>query len=483
MAARTTWTLAALAVVALAVNACAGSMQVDQKKLATLGLPTPMKAMDKVHDTIAARADGNLYAGAAMVDITTDLARKNLLYLGGFDMGRKNQGVRDPIYAHALYLDDGKTPFVLVTIDTIGYGNDDSKASRARITDRYADRVIISAIHDHVAPDTIGYWGPALGGFLPIASGRVPEYMAAVEILIANAVDQAALAAKPARLRVAQGNVDPSLSLNIHPQIRNQKDDVVRVLTVEGADGSAIATVANWGCHVEALWDDTKLSADWAGVFYNRIKADVGGVPLFIEGALGGLVDVNPGDAKMALEPEIMEVFLKHMSIDDRLALRDRIGNGLADAVLAAVKAGPAPVGPAGVTLLSANKEFQFPVKNWVFEYMGNRKLIERKLQTVKGTTMMSSEITVLQVLKGTEVLFDLASVPGEPAPTVVAELDKTSDAPVKFTMSLGNDEVGYMVREEDWNLPQYEYERTMSLGKSTATTVINVTRELRNAL
>jgi len=65
----------------------------------------------------------------------------------------------------------------------------------------------------------------------------------------------------------------------------------------------------------------------------------------------------------------------------------------------------------------------------------------------------------------------------------VVAELDKTSDAPVKFTMSLGNDEVGYMVREEDWNLPQYEYERTMSLGKSTATTVINVTRELRNAL
>ncbi len=483
MAARTTWTLAAVAVVALAVNACAGSMQVNQKKLAALGLPTPVKAMDKVHDRIAAAADGNLYAGAATVDITTDLARKNMIYLGGFDMGRKNKGVRDPIYAHALYLDDGKAPFVLVTIDTIGYGNDDSKAARARATDRYADRIIIAAIHDHVGPDTVGYWGPALGGFLPLASGRVPEYMAAVEILIANAIDQAALAAKPARLRVSQGNVDPTLSLNIHPQIRNQKDDVVRVLTVEGADGSAIATVANWGCHVEALWDDTKLSADWAGVFYNRIKADVGGVPLFIEGALGGLVDINPGDAKMALEPEIMEVFLKHMSVDDRLALRDRMGNGLADAVESAVKSGGAAVGPTGITLLSANKAFQFPVKNWIFEYMGNRGLIQRKIKTVDGTTMMSSEITVLQVRKGTEVLMDLASVPGEPAPTVVAELDKLSDAPVKFTMSLGNDEVGYMVREEDWNLPQYEYERTMSLGKTTASTVLRIVRELRDAL
>jgi len=68
MAARTTWTLAALAVVALAVNACAGSMQVNQKKLAALGLPTPVKAMDKVHDRIAAAADELVAAFAAATD-------------------------------------------------------------------------------------------------------------------------------------------------------------------------------------------------------------------------------------------------------------------------------------------------------------------------------------------------------------------------------------------------------------------------------
>jgi hypothetical protein len=458
-------------------------MQVDPQKLARLNLPKTTKAMDRMHDTIAAKADGRLYAGAAIVDISTRLASDGSLYLGGFDMGRKSKGVRDPVYAHALYLDDGKTPFVLVTLDTIGYMNDDSKEARALITDRFANNIVIAAIHNHVGPDTVGYWGPAIGGFLPISSGRVPEYMEAVKTLIASAVDQAAASAKPARLRFGQGTVDPDLSLNIHKQIRKQKDDVVRVLTVEGEDGSAIATVANWGCHVEAMWNDNKLSADWAGVFYKRMQKDVGGVPLFIEGALGGLVTINPGDAKMALEPEIMEVFLKHMNEAERVALMNKVGNAFADAVQSVVKNSNAPVGPQGITLYSAHKSFLVQENNWIFEYMGNRGLIKREIQTVGGKSMLATEITVLQLRNGTEVLADFASVPGEPAPPVVAEIDATSDAPVKFTISLGNDEIGYIVRESDWELPQYEYERTMSLGKPTGTLILSVIKELRDSL
>ncbi len=480
------WTnLARVTTVAMALGAfaCAGSMQIDADKLAQLDLPTPTKALDRVHQEIANRADGKLYAGAAMVDITTDLARKDGIYIGGFDMGRKSKGVRDPVFAHALFLDDGNTPFVLVTLDTIGYMNDDSKASRARITDHHAENVVIAAIHDHVGPDTIGYWGPALGGVLPIASGRVPEYMAALEVLIAHAVDLAAQSAKPARLRFSQGPVDPSLSLNIHPQIRRQKDDVVRVMSVEGEDGSAIATVANWGCHVEAMWNDDQISADWAGVFYDRIRKDVGGVPLLVMGALGGLVTIDPGDDKMALEKEIMDVFLKHMSQAERVALMHRVGNGFADAVLAAAKTAPGPVGPLGVSLHLAHKAFDLPLKNWIFEYMGNRGMMKRTMKTSGSKAWMHTEMTALQFRHGTEVLADLASVPGEPAPTLVQDLDATSDAPVKFTVALGNDEVGYMVREADWDLPQYEYERTMSLGKVTGSIVLKVMRELRDSL
>lgn len=460
----------------LAVAGCCGSMQVDRSKL---DLPATAKAMDQVHARIAAQGAGRLHAGAAMVDITPE----GEILLGGFDMGRKSTGVRDPIHVHALYLDDGVRPFVLVSLNTIGYLRDDVLAVRALASDLHRDSIWIASIHNHVTPDTMGYWGPAVGGFLPICPGTCPNYMETLRHKIAQAIDQAALAARPARLRAASGPVDPTLSLNIHPEIRRQKDDVVRVLTFEDEAGAPIALVANWGCHVEALWNDTQVSADWAGVFYERMMREWGGVPLFVEGALGGLVTIDPGDEKMALEDEIMDVYLKHMSMDERIAIMKRVGNGLADAVFAALKDAPAAQGPAGITLQQARVEFELHQDNWIFNYMGNRGLLKRDAYWRKGETYVRTEVGGLRVRADGRTVADLVSVPGEPAPTVVEDLDATSDAPVKITVALGNDENGYLVREADWDLPQYAYERTMSLGKKTATVVIDAVTQVRGML
>jgi len=462
---------------------CCGSMQAREDRLERLNLPTPARALDEVHARLAAEDRGILYAGAAMVDITTDLAYQEGIYLGGFDMGRRNRGVRDPVFAHILYLDDGKTPFVLIELDTIGYMNDDSRSLRARITDRWADHVVVASIHNHVGPDTIGYWGPACLGYIPVCSGRIPEYMEALQRIVAAGVDQAVRSARPARIRVAKGLVDPSLSRNIHPAIAEQKDDVVRVLQVQGEDGTPIAVLANWGCHVEALWNDDQLSADWAGAFYQRMQHL--GVPILVEGALGGLVSINPGEEKMALDPkrDIMTVFLKHMSIEERLALMRRVADGLAEAVTQALDRADPPVGPDGLTLHLAHQGLELLQKNWVFEYMGNRGLIQREVVTRGRQMFLRSEMMLLQARLRDRPLFEMQSVPGEPAPPLVAEMDAMAQAPVVFTVALGNDEVGYMVREEDWDSPNYEYERTMSLGQTTGTTVLRTLRALRDRL
>lgn len=464
---------------------CCGSMQVKEGRLDQLGLPTPTRALDEAHARIAAEGRGILYAGAAMVDITTDLAYREGIYLGGFDMGRKNRGVRDPVFAHILYLDDGKTPFVLIELDTIGYGNDDSRSLRARITDRWAQNVVVASIHNHVGPDTVGYWGPACLGYIPVCSGRVPEYMEALQRIVAAGVDQAVRSARPARIRVAKGLVDPTLSRNIHPAIANQKDDVVRVLQVQGEDGTPIAVLANWGCHVEALWNDDQLSADWAGAFYRRMQERGLGVPILVMGALGGLVSIDPGEEKMAMDPkrDIMTVFLKHMSIEERLALMHRVADGLADAVTQALDRADPAVGPGGISLHLDHQDLELLQKNWVFEYMGNRGLIQRSVVTRGRQIFLPTEVAVVQARHQGAPLFDLHTVPGEPAPPLVAEMDATAQAPVVFTVALGNDEVGYMVREEDWDSPNYEYERTMSLGRTTGTTVLRTIQALRDRL
>ncbi len=476
------WLLVAVFAV-LAAGCAAPRVALKDFDQSTLTLPALKKSMDRVHDQIAARGDGMLYVGAAEVDITTDFARTDGIYIGGFDLGRRNKGVRDPIYAHALYVDDGVQPWVLVTIDTIGYMNNEVNAVRELASDLHRDRIVVAAIHNHVGPDTIGYWGPAGGGLIPNYTGVVPEYQITLRHLIAQAIDMAAESARPARLKFTTIETDPELTLNIHNNIRDQKDDVARLMMAEGVDGRAIAVLANWGCHVEAMWNDDYLSADWAGVFYERIRKEFGAVPLLVEGSLGGLVTINPGDDKMALETEIMDVFNRHMSLDERIALKDHIGNSFADEVIAGLKAAPVTKGPKGLSLRSLNTQFHMAVRNFIFEYFYNRSLFDRPMKFRDNVGYMASDLTIMRLWDGDEIVADFTTWPGEPAPTVVADLDAGSPAAFKFTVALGNDETGYYVREADWGKPEYGYERTMSLGRHAVGIVLEQVAKVRAAL
>jgi hypothetical protein len=441
-----------------------------------------VKALDRVHEELARGGGGRLHAGAAVVDITPSLP----VYLGGFDSGRLSAGVRDPVYARALFLDDGRTPFVLVTLDVIGFQNDDVRASRALASDRWRDSILVASTHDHVGPDTLGLWGEALFGVVPMCTGRIPEYMDELRRKVALAVDAAALAARPARVKAVATRLDPLLSENIHDEIAGQKDDLARVLVVEGADGTPIAGVANWGCHAEALWNDDRLSADWPGVFYRRWERDVGGVGIFVEGALGGLVAPNFRANRRGALPEpgrtIEDYWIENQSIPERVALMEAIGNAFSDAVIAAGRGGEA-AGPEGVSLAVASRRLRLEEENWRLEYVSRKGIAPRSAKRSAGRRFVETDLLALRVRSGGRVLVDLASVPGEPAPPVVEDVDATSDAPVKLNVALGNDELGYLLRESEFDSDVYDYERTVSLGPRTATRIVEAIRALRKGL
>jgi hypothetical protein len=460
-----------------AIAGCCGSMVADPGKM---DLPRTTKNMDKVHDRLVATGEKRLYAGAAVVDITTDLARGKGIFLGGFDSGRRNKGVRDPVYARALFLHDGYEPFVLVTIDTIGYMNDDVRDAVGLVTDRFQDRVVIGSTHNHVGPDTMGIWGCAFAGVLPVCSGRIPEYMEEVRHRIAHAVDLAAASAKPAKLRAGTAMAPRDLCLNIHDEIENVTDDLVRVLAFEDDDGKSIGVLANWGCHAESMWNDDQLSADWPGAFYKQWDREFGGVALFAPGALGGLAAPNPFAHKPDVErnPELSP---GDLPVDDRVALRDHIGKALHQTVKAAL-AGSRAEGP-GVRLHSLTRRIELPVLNWLYSYIGNRGLIRRTVRHEGTRQFLFTDVTALRILAGGRVVADLATIPGEPAPQLVQEIDRSSGAAVVLNIALGNDEIGYVLREDDWDLPYYEYERSMSLGKGTGTSIMGVIRDLRGEL
>ncbi len=473
--------LAVLVPTLLALAGCCGSMGPAHP----FASPPPLqKALDRVHDELSRKHDGLFYAGAAVVDLSPAFP----IFMGGFELGRVSQGVRDPIQAHAVYLDDGRTPLVIVTLDTIGYQNDDVIEARELATDRWGDHVVIATTHDHVGPDTIGIWGKSLLGLMPLCSGRVPAYMEQVKYGIAQAIDQAALSAQPARIRAASIQVSPTLSENVHAEIATQKDDLARVLAFEGVDGRPIAVLANWGCHAEAMNNDVQLSADWPGAFYRRWQKDVGGVPVFLQGALGGLVAPNfranrPGPLP-ATGHVIDEYLIENQSVAERLELSEFIGNAFAETVMAAVAGVPQPLGPEGITLTVHAKRVRLEQDNWRYTVMNRKNIVPRpSAQTSAHRNFVPTDVLAARLRAGDAVVADLVTEPGEPTPPVIEDIDATSDAPLKLNVGLGNDEIGYILRDGEFSRDVYDYERTLSLGQHTAGTLTDAIRELRKGL
>ena len=85
----------------------------------------------------------------------------------------------------------------------------------------------------------------------------------------------------------------------------------------------------------------------------------------------------------------------------------------------------------------------------------------------------------LISLSKDDQVVAQFVTVPGEPAPTVFADLKGMMRGKWRFLIGLGEDEIGYIVRKADWHQPYYKYERSMSPGIETAPTVKSVLKAL----
>ena len=93
----------------------------------------------------------NLRAGVAKVDITP----ANVVGFTVTGHRREVTGVRDPLRAGVLILDDGEVKAAIVTLDTIGAWEEMVKAVRERIereTKVPAANIMVAASHNHSAP-------------------------------------------------------------------------------------------------------------------------------------------------------------------------------------------------------------------------------------------------------------------------------------------------------------------------------------------
>jgi hypothetical protein len=229
---------------------------------------------------------GVLRVGAAKVDITP----------AANELPKQFLGVLDQIWSRAIFVDNGKTGAVLISLDVGGMPDTVAKTIRERVEKEFgvpATNVLVSGTHTHSAP-FIGFaFGP---------SREAPDTKP-YEDKILTSVRMAKEALQPARvsygtgvshLNVQRDQIDPvTHSWWEGANYGGVSDKTVAVIKFESANGDPIAVYYNYAMHAVINGNLDLVSGDFPGAASRYIERSLGNkaVALFSSGAAG---DQNP---------------------------------------------------------------------------------------------------------------------------------------------------------------------------------------------
>jgi len=407
------------------------------------------------------------WAGAAMRDVTP----KGSAYIAGFGPNRRSEGVLDPVYCHAIFMSDGSTSIVFVSFDFVGIMASDVWKIRDLVTEKHPRSVLVAATHNHEGPDSIGMWGPGL--LIPFDSGVDQRWMDWVRVEAAKAVDDAVRSAQSAKLRFGSITVPPGISENLwFPRQQDKKDnELTTIQAVEAESGKPIFTLVNYACHVEALFGHNKLiSSDLAGRLYKYLIEAGQGVPVFVAGAVGGMIIPYPN---------LFEERRNFKQIEKRIEWIEWAGKELADLSVEALEGGETLDTPS---ITHITKDITIPMENPLFRYLFENKIVLVDTNFLKQEGKRKYVLTEVHAIELGPA--QIATIPGEIFPSIGFAIKGAMSAKYRFVFGLTNDEYGYMMRASEWDDPKlYSYERSVSLGKQAGPTVERTAIELISEL
>lgn len=253
-------------------------------------------------------------AGAYAIDITP--LELPVIVNGGMTERTADQVV-DHLHARCLVLSDGRESIALAVVDSCMMPRallDEAKQMAQAATGIPTDRILISATHTHSAPSVHGCLGSDVdqpyARFLPgqIAKGIAQAQRNLVPARIGWAVGRDSLNVACRRWLMKPG-VAPTNPFGgtsedlaqMHPGYDNPNalrptgpvDSDVSVLAVQTRDGRPLALLANYSMHYVTA---PALSADYFGVFCDKVAALVGADPQVSPSFMAALSNGTSGD-------------------------------------------------------------------------------------------------------------------------------------------------------------------------------------------
>lgn len=251
-------------------------------------------------DDVQFPTESNLKAGVAKVDITP--ANTDGVTVAGHR--RVIHGVRDPLRAGVLLLDDGNTKAAIVTLDTITAWDKMVQLARERIsekTDVPEENILVAASHNHSGP-----------GF-----SADPEWAAELIDKLGQAAEKAADDMRTVTIGYGEGSINFNINrrkviegravFRLNPDGPN--DPRVKVLRFD--DGSSLTPLAvimhavchpcffTWGDKATPPYPDgyPKMSADFPGEAQTFVESTYNNQTnsLFLQGCAGDIRPNLPG--------------------------------------------------------------------------------------------------------------------------------------------------------------------------------------------
>jgi hypothetical protein len=422
-----------------------------------------------------------LRAGAAKATITPDV-RAAKVYMAGFDNNRVSTGVHDDLFVRCLALGAGEQTIVMCSADLIGLFYDDVLKIRGKVKAQAPEvtHLIVASTHDHEGPDTMGLWGPT-----PFQSGIDGKYMDWLQERIAGTAVEAVRSMQEARLTLARDDHPLLAQLQSDSRPPYVKDPYLFVMQLTSAGhGQPIANLINWSDHPETLaGKNTEITADYPHWLCQYVEGHLGGLAVFFDGSIGGLLSTLGDDVALA------DPANGRLALDATWRKAELFGITLGQLVERAVKSGEQvdvdTLAFRGATVFAPLHNDHFRVAG-AAGVLGGRKQLFTNGQPDAGVAKkefqgfgelnystgqdMQTEVSYIRLLGGGRVVAEIVTVPGEIYPELVnggitryAGAD-FPDAPFEpairehlnskyqFIFGLANDELGYLIPKAEWD-------------------------------
>ena len=384
------------------------------------------------------------------------------VWIAGFGNGRAANGIHDDLWARTFIIDDGKTRLAIVALDAIGFMNDDVIDVRQRIpSEAGVTYIIITSTHTHEGPDLLGLWGRS-----PFSSGVNAEYLEYVKSRILLSVETAVNNMRPARLSVSEDltGAGHMVKDTRDPQVFDSGLRIIKASDRE--NGNTLGSLIAWGNHPETLWSKNLLiTSDFPhyvregvekGVYKgdSLVKQGAGGVALYVNGAIGGLMTTHP-------DLSIKDPFSEREFREPTFEKAESQGKQLALLVLNSMEEPSEIIDKAGISLIV--RTLTIPINNRMFRLATLLGILDRG---TSGWMKMRTELAVFNIGP-----VSFATLPGEVYPEIInggAEAPDGGDFSIdpvevpsvrdmmngkyKFIFGLANDEIGYIIPRSQWD-------------------------------